>query len=76
MDWKDNKREWRFALLHNSSAKDKVRCVSYTRSISEILGVALTLRLLMSYIYMEHLFLMFLDHTQRRSTVGGTPLDE
>jgi len=28
---------------------------------------ALTLRLLMSYIYMEHLFLMFLDHTQWRS---------
>ena len=25
---------------------------------------------------MEHLFLMFLDHTQRRSTVGKTPLDE
>ena len=39
-------------------------------------GSLLTLRLLMSYIYMEHLFLMFLDHTQRRSTVGGTPLDE
>ena len=36
----------------------------------------LTLRLLMSYVYMEHLFLMFLDHTQRRSTVGRTPLDE
>ena len=36
----------------------------------------LTLRLLMSYIYMEHLFLMFLDHTQRRTTVGRTPLDE
>jgi len=38
----------------------------------------LTLRLLMAYIYiyMEHLFLMFLDHTQRRSTVGRTPLDE
>ena len=36
----------------------------------------LTLRLLMSYIYMEHLFLMFLDHTQRRSTVGRTALDE
>ena len=36
----------------------------------------LTLRLLMSYIYMEHIFLMFLDHTQRRSTVGRTPLDE
>ena len=31
---------------------------------------SLTLRLIMSYIciYMEHLFLMFLDHTQRRST--------
>jgi len=41
MDWKDNKREWRFALPHSSSAKDKVRCVSYTRGISEILGVAL-----------------------------------
>ena len=36
----------------------------------------LALRRLMSYIYMEHLFLMFLDHTQRRSTVGRTPLDE
>ena len=39
-------------------------------------SAVLTLRLLMSYIYMEHLFLMFLDHTQRRSTVGRTPLDE
>ena len=40
--------------------------------------IVLTLRLLMSYIYiyMEHLFLMFLDHTQRRSTVGRTPLAE
>ena len=36
----------------------------------------LTLRRLVSYIYMEHPFLMFLDHTQRRSTVGRTPLDE
>ena len=25
---------------------------------------------------MERLFLMFLDHTQRRSTVSRTPLDE
>jgi hypothetical protein len=25
---------------------------------------------------MEHLLLMFLDHTQRRTTVGRTPLDE
>ena len=46
--------------------------------------ITLTLRRLMSYIYiyiyiyiyMEHPFLMFLDHTQRRSTVGRTPLDE
>ena len=37
---------------------------------------SLTLRRLMSYIYMEHPFLMFLDHTQRRSTVGRAPLDE
>ena len=36
----------------------------------------LTLRWLMSYIYMEHPFLMFLDHTQRRTTVSRTPLDE
>jgi len=35
----------------------------------------LTLRRLMSYIYGAP-FLMFLDHTQRRSTVGRTPLDE
>ena len=36
----------------------------------------LTFRLLMSYIYIEHPFLMFLDHTRRRSTVGRTPLNE
>ena len=28
------------------------------------------------YIYLEHPFLMFLDHTKRRSTLGRTPLDE
>jgi len=28
------------------------------------------------YMYIEHLFLMFLDHTQRHTTVGRTPLDE
>ena len=28
------------------------------------------------YIYMERPFLMFLDHTQRRSKFGRTPLDE
>jgi len=44
--------------------------------VSRIKVKLLTFRRLMSYIYMEHPFLMFLDHTQRRSTVGGTPLDE
>jgi len=44
--------------------------------VSRIRVKSLTLRLLMSYIHMEHLLLMFLDHTQRRSTVGRTPLDE
>ena len=44
--------------------------------VSRIWVKSLTVRLLMSYIYMEHPFLMFLDHTQRRSTVGRTPLDE
>jgi len=44
--------------------------------VTEMVMTSLTLRLLMSYIYMEHPFLMFLDHTRRRSTVGRTPLDE
>ena len=44
--------------------------------VSRVRVKSLTLRQLMSYIYMEHLFLMFLDHTQRRGTVGRTPLDE
>ena len=46
--------------------------------VSRIRVKLLTFRLRMSYIYiyMEHPFLMFLDHTQRRSTVGRTPLDE
>ena len=44
--------------------------------VSRIRVKLLTFGLLMSYIYMEHPFLLFLDHTQRRSTVGRTPLDE
>ena len=46
--------------------------------VSSIRVKLLTFRLLMSYIYiyMEQPFLIFLDHTQRRSTVGRTPLDE
>jgi len=44
--------------------------------VSRIRVKSLNPRLLMSFIYMEHPFLMFLDHTQRRTTVGRTPLDE
>ena len=44
--------------------------------VSRIRVKLLNFRLLMSHIYMEHPFLMFLDHTQRRSIVGRTPLDE
>jgi hypothetical protein len=48
--------------------------------VSRIRVKSLTLWLPMSYIYiyiyMENIFLMFLDHTQRRTTVGRTPLDE
>ena len=44
--------------------------------VSSVRVKSLTFRLLMSYIYMEHPFLMFLDHTKRRTTVGRTPLDE
>ena len=55
----------------------RMRIASWiTKATDTHLEYVLTLRLLMSYIYMEHLFLMFLDHTQRRSTVGRTPLDE
>ena len=44
--------------------------------ISRIMVKSLTLRFLISYIYKQRIFLMFLDHTQRRTTVGMTPLDE
>ena len=46
--------------------------------VSRIRVKSLTLMPLMSYIYiyMEHPFLMFLDHTLRRTTAGRTPLDE
>ena len=50
--------------------------VQHFRHVSRIRVKLLTVRLLMSYIYMEHPFLMFLGHTQRRSTVSRTPLDE
>ena len=52
-----------------------VRCFDTTNLHGDV-ELFLTLRRLMLYIYMEHPFLMFLDHIQRRSTGGRTPLDE
>jgi len=60
-----------------------LECKRFVFSVTLEISI-LTLRRLMSYIYiyihiyiyMEHPFLMFLDHTQRRTTVGRTPLDE
>ena len=53
-------------LLINAS-----RCQIYFNSAFNSLNTDLTLMRLMSYIciYMDHPFLMFLDHTQRRNTV-------
>ena len=55
-----------------------LRTLNLVFSLTTQSVITLTLRLLMSYIYiyMEQLFLVFLDHPQRRSTVGRTPLDE
>ena len=62
-----NKKQVRRHLKKDSM----IRCLPFCAHRKTLI-----LRLLMSYIYMEHLFLMFLDHTQRRSTVGRTPLNE
>ena len=65
-------------FLSNNFFACSTRHISHTcKAAAKFLVLyILTLRRLMSYIYMEHPFLMFLDHTQRRSTVGRTPLDE
>ena len=57
-------------------SKDDIKDYKFHTTLLSNMLILLTLRRLMSYIYMEHPFLMFLDHTQRRSTVGRTPLDE
>ena len=44
--------------------------------VSRIRVKLLTFRLLMSYIYGAHILYVSRSHTQRRSTVGRTPLDE
>ena len=58
--------------FHSYTALKFKHIINYRRQLLQYL----TLRRLMSYIYMEHPFLVFLDHTQRRNTVGRTPLDE
>ena len=67
-----------FKRLGQNCCRSYIRCKNQTLKyeVSDSSETMLTLRRLMSYIYMEHPFLMFLDHTQRRSTVGRTPLDE
>ena len=62
--------------LNKSDCRQKLLCPSSLPINKLAVPECLTLRRLMSYIYMEHPFLMFLDHAQRRSTVGRTPLDE
>ena len=63
-------------LVLNKATKISCRIKTHDSAHRQLNTEPLTLRRLMSYIYMEHPFLMFLDHTQRRSTVGRTPLDE
>ena len=57
------------------NAHNKSSSLQCTQNNSPLIN-PLTLRLLMSYIYMKRIFLMFLDHTRWRTTVGMTPLDE
>ena len=73
--WCDDPEELPFAYTPALKAR-KIRLYVVCKMQGMPGKLYLTLRLLMSYIYMEHLFLMFLDHTQRRTTVGRTPLDE
>jgi hypothetical protein len=76
---------FKFRVLHFRSCSPvclSERMVAAIQKISSLQSQSdcirkLTLRRLVSYIYiyMEHPFLMFLDHT-RGTTVGRTPLDE
>jgi hypothetical protein len=61
-------------LLLEFQAHLETKPVNHTVQLGDLASYVLTLTRLMSY--MEHPFFMFLDHTQRRSTVGRTPLDE
>jgi hypothetical protein len=61
VEWKSNLKTGVFRTLIVKLLKSSGSSSYYFKS--------LTLRLLMSYIYTERLFLMFLDHTQRRTTL-------
>ena len=73
-------RSWNQLICYTSKHEgDNALLFSFCHFIRCVINLgssSLILSLLMSYIYMDHLFLMFLDHTQRRTTVGRTPLDE
>ena len=56
-------------LAHHFLHVSRIRVKSLTLKATNVIYIYI-------YIYMERLFLMFLDHTQRRTTVGRTPLDE
>ena len=81
-----DKRKKRYSAVHFNPLKPELNPICYLQAllahhflhVSRIRVKSLTFRRLMSYIYiyMEHPFLMFLDHTQRRSTFGRAPLDE
>jgi len=65
-------------LIKDYKCEVKTETTKKKQRVNRESYMILTLRLLMSYIYiyMKRIFLMFLDHTQRRTTVGRTPLDE
>ena len=55
---------WGMGEVHTGVWWGNLRERSHLEALSADGSIILTLRLLMSYIYMERIFLMFLDHTQ------------
>ena len=67
---------WAFKILLTHNRQQFYNKFRFYYSRNPAAFLSLTLRQLMLYIHMEHLFLMFLDHTQRRTTDSRTPLDK
>ena len=68
-----------FKKFSVSKIKERLVCdepKDYYNSNKRMHKTLLTLRLLMSYIYGAPILDVSRSHTQRRSTVGRTPLDE